>query len=131
MSPKGMQPASVAGSQEVLNPAVLYPCAFKDCRTSGYTVVTQLPPPAAMRASAIDAFKPPGRKKLVSAADTQGLWLVGLMPQGAAPLPTAKGPKAEFEAGSPCAASKLATSRSPRCVLALIGRLRCRPPLKL
>src|SRR5208283_3559376 len=124
MSPKGTQPARVKGLQAVLNPAVLNPCAFNDCRTSGYTVVTQAAArglPDASKASAIEAFKPPGRKKFVSAAETQGCWVLALKPQGASPLPTAKGPNAEFEFGSPSAVSKLATSRSPRCALALMG----------
>src|SRR5579863_1303100 len=114
MSPNGMQFASVKGLHAVLKAAVLNPCAFKDCRTAGYKL-TQLAGrvPAAINAPAIDGFKPLGRKKFVRAADTHGRWVVGFTPQGAAPLPTARGPKAEFEVGSPCAVSQFATSRSP------------------
>src|SRR5579863_5413306 len=120
MSPNGMQFASVAGLHAVLKPAVLNPDAFRYCRTAGANVVTQTPPPPAIKASAIEALKPLGRKKFISAADTHGFPLLGFTLQGRAPLPTANGPNAELEFGSPCAASQLATNRSPRCALELM-----------
>src|ERR1035438_6339001 len=97
MSPKGTQPATVPlrGLQAVLNPAVLYPLAWRYCMTAG-TSATHWEPPAPIRALAIETFIPLGRKRLVNAAETQGTPL-GLTPQGAkpcavGPLPTPYGP---------------------------------------
>jgi len=99
--------------------------------TAGKTVVTQEPAPTAKRKLAIEGLIPPGRKKLVNAEETQGKPLFGLMPKGAEPVPTWNGPAEALEAGSLKAACQFAVSRSPRTVLALIGRFRWRPPLKL
>src|SRR5437868_6795544 len=122
MSPKGTQFASdVKGSHAALNPWVVRLLSMDSARA------TQAPPPPPISASAIAGFKPPGRKKFIRAALTHGPSAPD--PQGAAPVPTVNG----LPTGSPAAinAFKLATIRSPRMVLALIGRLRWRPPLKL
>src|ERR1022692_2178859 len=83
--------------------------------------------PAAMRAPAIEGFKPPGRKKFISAELTHGPSAPD--PQGRAPPPTVNGLAGVCPAAS--AALKLATIKSPRIVLALMGRFRGPPPLKL
>jgi len=80
-------------------------------------------------APAMAGFRPPGRKKLVSAAETHGTPPTN--PQGAAPAPTKSGPAAALELGLLSATCQFFTSRSPRVVLALMGRFRWRPPLKL
>src|SRR6266568_8405289 len=123
MSLKGTQCASVVMSHCVLNPG-------SDCKICCASV-TQLPAPAAFNAMAMAGFSPEGRKKFVSAAETQGAPVLGLMPHGAAPAPTCSGPAAAFEVGSLKAACQLFSRKSPRVVLALMGRFRCRPPLKL
>src|ERR1043165_6948195 len=117
-----MQPVSplVEGSHAVLSP----PC----CRTASAALMQ----PCAgvpIKAPAIAGFKPPGRKKFVSAEETHGTPLTN--PQGAAPAPTKSGPAAALELGSPSATCQFLTIRSPRVVLALMGRFRCRPALKL
>src|ERR1700674_5598959 len=85
------------------------------------------PPGAASRAPAMEEFNPPRRKKFISAELIQGP--SGPLPQGNAPPPTVNGLAGVCPAAS--AALKLATIKSPRIVLALMGRFRWRPPLKL
>src|SRR6266852_6260327 len=122
MSLKGMQPVSplVDGSHPVLSP----PC----CKTANAALMQ----PCAgvpIKALAMAGFRPPGRKKFVSAAETQGTPLTN--PHGAEAAPTKSGPAAAFEVGSLRATCQFLTSRSPRVVLALMGRFRWRPALKL
>src|ERR1700722_5020220 len=120
MSPKGTQFCSeVNGSHAVLKPCL----ARLDSIPSAS--VTHALAPAAASASAIDGFSPPGRKKFISGELTHGP--SGPDPQGKVPVPTVNGLAADCPAAS--ADSKFATIRSPRTVLALIGRFRCRPPL--
>src|ERR1700731_2691093 len=121
MSPKGTQFASVAGLQAVLSPSAPKICCANP---------THGAPAVGSNAPAIAGFSPEGRKKFTRAAETHGAPL-GLKPQGAAPDPTLSGPAAAFEVGSVKATCQFFTSKSPRTVLALIGRFRCRPPLKL
>src|ERR1700730_15549857 len=122
MSLKGTQPVSplVEGSHAVLRP----PC----CITAS---AAAMQPWAGVPISALAkaGFKPPGRKKFVSAAETQGTPPTN--PHGTEPAPTNSGPAAAFELVSLRATCQFLTSRSPRVVLALMGRFRCRPPLKL
>src|SRR5258708_27315802 len=125
MSPKGMQLArEVRGSHAALNPWLARPLSM-DSASCKQGIPT--PPGAAISASAIAGFRPPGRKKFIRAELTQGPRAPD--PQGAAPVPTVNG----LPTGSPAAieAFKLATIKSPRIVLALMGRFRWRPPLKL
>src|SRR6266496_3634083 len=122
MSPKGMQLASeVKGSQAALNPWLVGLLSMVSASA------TQLPAPPIIIACAIAGFRPPGRKKFIRAEFTHGPRAPD--PQGAAPVPTVNG----LPTGSPAAiaAFRFLTIRSPRMVLALMGRLRCRPPLKL
>src|SRR5450432_741334 len=121
MSPKGTQPVNVAGSQLVLNPWLAR------LPSIDWASATHDPPPPARSAPAIAGFRPPGRKKFMRAAFTQGPSVPD--PQGAPVVPTVNG----LPTGSPAAmeAFRLATIKSPRIVFALMGRLRCRPPLKL
>src|ERR1700687_3665675 len=120
MSPKGTQPENppvTVGAQLALNPwlASLLSVSSPSCRQG-----IPAPPGAASSAPAIEGFKPPGRKKFISAELTQGPSRP--LPQGTAPLPTVKGLAGVCPAAS--AALKLATIRSPRTVLALMGRFR-------
>src|SRR6266567_4306379 len=122
MSPKGTQLfREVKGSQAALNPWVARLLSMDSASA------TQLPAPPTISACAIAGFRPPGRKKFIRAEFTQGPRAPN--PQGAVPVPTVNG----LPTGSPAAieAFRLPTIRSPRMVFALIGRLRCRPPLKL
>src|SRR5436190_19837131 len=122
MSLKGMQPVSplLEGSHAVLSP----PC----CRTANAALMQ---PCAGVPISALAraGFRPPGRKKLVSADETHGTPLTN--PQGAAPAPTNSGPAAAFDVGSLRATCQFLAIKSPRVVLALIGRFKWRPALKL
>ena len=80
--------------------------------SNAFARVTQPPAPWEIRKFAIDGFTPPGRKKLVSAAETQ----VGFAgSQGTLPLPTLNGLVVAVtpEFGSARAALQLATVRSP------------------
>src|ERR1700746_1843393 len=117
MSLKGTHPvkAGVVGSH-----AVLSPLACRIC----WANPTQAAPPLAISTLAIDGVNPDGRKKFVRAAATHGAPVMPLTPHGAAPDPTNSGPPAAAEFGSPNAACQFFTSRSPRGVLALIGRFR-------
>src|SRR5271155_5416887 len=99
MSPKGIQPTKVTGLQAVLKPATLCPLACRDCITAGNMVLTQTGA-TAPRKLAIEGLLPPGRKKFVNAGVTHGRPLLGLTPQGAAPVPTSSGPAAALELGS-------------------------------
>src|SRR5262249_4608738 len=111
----GTQPESVAGLQATLRPlAWRMPCAK----------VTQAPAPAPVKAFAIAGFSPEGRKKFVRAAATHGAPEMALTPQGKGPEPTKRGPPVAREFGSASAACQFFTSRSPRTVLALMGRFR-------
>src|SRR5579864_3503726 len=121
MSPKGTQFARVAGLQAVLRPSAPRICCANP--TQGAAAVGS-------NAAAIAGFSPDGRKKFTNAAETHATPLE-LKPQGAAPAPTLRGPAAAFEVGSVKATCQFFTSKSPRTVLALIGRFRCLPPLKL
>src|SRR5882672_4526428 len=121
MSPKGTQLSRVVGSQLALNPWLARLVSMDWPRA------TQEPAPAASSAPATDGFNPPGRKKFISEELTQGPSKPE--PQGTPSPPTVKGLLGVSPPAS--AALKLATIRSPRTVLALIGRLRWRPPLKL
>src|ERR1700741_2985993 len=114
MSPKGTQLAKVVGSQLALNPWLARLLSM-DCAR-----VTQAPAPANSKAPAIDGFIPPGRKKFISGALTQGP--SGPTPQGTDPVPTVNGLLTDCPAAS--AAFMLATMRSPRTVFALMGRFR-------
>src|SRR5437764_384999 len=135
MSLNGTQPVKLAlvGSHAVLSPSA--------CKTP-WARPTQ---PAAgddRNAAAIAGFNPDGRKKFVSAAGTYGCPL-GLAPHGAntvgSAVPTNSGllgklglPGIMFCASAAAiAACQFLTSKSPRTVFALIGRLRWWPPLKL
>src|SRR5271165_6182522 len=122
MSLKGMQPVSpdVEGLQAVLSPP-----ACKMDKAGSIQSCAGVP----ISALAMAGFRPPGRKKFVSAADTQGTPPTN--PHGVDPAPTNSGPALALEVGSPKATCQFLTSRSPRVVLALMGRLRWRPPLKL
>src|SRR5215469_8333740 len=104
MSPNGIHPEKVEGivaaSHAALNPAVLYPAAEKYCIKPGKTAVKHGPPPSAVTKFVIDGLSPPGRKKFVKVADTQGRPLLGFTPQGADPVPTCSGPARAFEDGS-------------------------------
>src|SRR5882672_10948981 len=115
MSLKGTQPLSplVDGSHAVLSP----PC----CMTASAALM-QPCADVPIKAPAMAGFRPPGRKKLVSAADTHGTPLTN--PHGAWPPPTNSGPAAAFDVGSLSATCQFLTSRSPRVVLALMGRFR-------
>src|SRR5438270_12381061 len=77
----------------------------------------------------IEGFRPPGRKKFISEASTNGSGLVGVLQ----PLTVngLAGRGCPEEAASTIAALKFFTIRSPRIVFALMGRFRWRPPLKL
>src|SRR6266550_2902896 len=119
MSPNGTQLAYVAGSQFALNPWLARLVSMD------WAKPTQASPPPRPTAAAIDGFNPPGRKKFIIGALTHGP--KGPDPHGTAPVPTVKGLAAVCPAAR--AALKLATIRSPRIVLALIGRFRWRPPL--
>src|SRR5579862_1299244 len=116
MSLNGMHPLNpeVAGSQAVLRPPA--------CRIDS---AASMQPCAGVptKALAIAGLSPPGRKKFVSAAETQGT--PPTKPHGAEPAPTNNGPAAALEVGSPKATCQFFTSRSPRVVLALMGRFRC------
>src|SRR2546425_12223777 len=102
MSAKGTQPVKplTSGLHFVFRPSA--------CKIANASC-TQAPAPPAISAFARDGFKPDGRKKLASAAITQG-WPEGLTPQGAPPSavgtrPTPFGPKEEApEAGAVSAA---------------------------
>src|ERR1700730_1422723 len=118
MSLKGTQPVRVVGLQALLRPPA--------CNTSGATVWTQ-PAVAGLdsNASAIAGFKPEERKKFSRAGGTYG-------PPGPTPqLLTNSGLSLGCAAPAAIAACQFFTSRSPRVVLALMGRFKCRPPLKL
>src|SRR5258707_15022892 len=119
MSPNGTQLANVVGSRFGLNPWLAR------VPSTDWAKPTPAPPPASATAAAMEGFIPPGRKKFISGALTHGP--SGPDPQGTAPVPTVKGLAAVCPAAS--AALKLATIRSPRIVLAFIGRFRWRPPL--
>src|SRR5262245_1326101 len=116
MSPNGMQFARVVRSQLVFRPYI--------CCTRGSTICTQ----GAVAgfdnsATPIDGLTPEGRKKFVSAAGTYG-------PPAPTPQPlTVNGLSVGAAAPAATAASRFLTIRSPRTVFALIGRLRCLPPL--
>src|SRR5580693_3514822 len=118
MSLKGTQPVRVVGSQAVLNPPA--------CNTNGATTCTQ----GAVagfdnRARAMAGFKPEGRKKFTSDAGTNG-------PPGPTPQPFCdSGLSVGSAAPAAIAACQFFSSRSPRVVLALMGRFIWRPPLKL
>src|SRR5262249_5251187 len=115
MSPKGTQPVNeVSGSQAVLNPCPLRPC--KICSPNW----TQAAPPTCAMAPATDAFSLERGKRFIMEELTKGQG--GRFPQGTPPLPTVKGLLGVCPAAR--AALKLATMRSPRIVLALIGWLR-------
>src|SRR5581483_5905743 len=127
MSLNGMQPVSdgEVGSQVVLNPK-----GFRVCRICCANP-TQAAAGLFSSATAIAGLSPEGRKKFISAAETQGAPVVVLKPHGAAPAPTCRGPAEAFEVGSPSAVRQFCSKKSPRVVLALMGRFRWRPPLKL
>src|SRR5438067_11219709 len=125
MSLNGMQPESVG---EVGSQVVLKPKGFRVCRIPCASP-TQAAAGLFSSATAIAGFNPEGRKKFISAAETHGAPVVVLKPQGAAPAPTASGPDDALEVGSPSAVRQFCSRKSPRVVLALIGRLRWRPPL--
>src|SRR5258706_16457847 len=110
MSPKGTQLVRpVAGLQLEFKPSAAKTVFAKP---------TQAAPPEARYASATDGFKPDGRKKLTKAAGTYGT------PEAVAPKPlTVNGLSPGWLAPAAMAAFKLFTIRSPRTVLALIGRL--------
>src|SRR5438477_1180067 len=119
MSPKGTQPVNPpvkVGAQFALNPwlARLLSIDSASC-THGIAEG-----PAAMRAPAIEGFKPPGRKKFINAELIHGPSAPD--PQGVLPLPTVKGLAGVCPEAS--AALKFATIKSPRTVLALMGRFR-------
>src|SRR5271169_2348961 len=114
MSPKGTQPTKVAGLQFVLNPCPARLLSIDWAR------LTHAPPPPRSRAPAMEGFKPPGRKKFISAELTHGPSEPD--PQGTAPVPTVNGLLGVCPAAM--AALKFCTIKSPRTVLALIGRLR-------
>src|SRR5579864_9660662 len=120
MSPNGTQPPNppvTVGAQLALNPWAARPLSMDSpsCKHG-----MPAPPGAASSAPAIEGFKPPGRKKFISAELTQGP--SGPTPQGRAPLPTVKGLAGVCPAAR--AALKLATIKSPRTVLALMGRFK-------
>src|SRR3954468_15479358 len=115
MSPKGTHPLKVAGSQLALKPGIeatmAAACPIQAGSANAY-------------APMMEGFNPPGRKKFIREASTKGV------PLGETPHPlTVKG----LDALSPdaSAALKFLIIRSPRMVLALMGRFRWRPPLKL
>src|ERR1700692_3208290 len=120
MSLNGTHPASVVGSHAVLRPLTWSSCCAR---------ATHAPAPALFSAIAMAGFKPDGRKKFISAAETQGTLLTA--PQGAGPEPTKGGPPDAPEVTSPRATCQFLTKRSPRGVLAFIGRFRWRPPVEL
>src|ERR1700686_536415 len=101
MSPKGTQPVYpvTVGAQVALKPWLARPPSIFSARP------TQELPPARIKAWAMEGFKPPGRKKFVSAELTQGP--SAPLPQGTAPLPTVNGLAGVCPAAS--AALKLAT----------------------
>src|SRR5579863_3353296 len=109
MSPKGTQPVKlpVVGAQVALKPWLVRLLSICSARP------TQELAPARIRASAMEGFKPPRRKKFIKGALTQGL---GLVPQGTEPVPTVNGLAGVWPAAR--AALKLATIKSPRMVLA-------------
>src|SRR5260221_12295486 len=118
MSLNGTHPVRVVGSHAVLRPPA--------CNTKGATAWTQ-GAVAGFESSAIAiaGFNPDGRKKFINAVGTYG-------PAGPTPqLFTNSGLSVGSAAPAASAACQFFTSRSPRVVLALIGRFRCRPPLKL
>src|SRR5581483_4792609 len=125
MSLNGMQPASVGevGSQLVLKPNGFRVCSIP-CASP-----TQAAAGLFSSATAIAGFSPEGRKKFINAEDTQGAPVVGLKPHGAAPVPTASGPDVALDVGSVNAVRQFSSRKSPRVVLALIGRFKWRPPL--
>src|ERR1700722_9506722 len=113
-----MQFASVAGLQAAFSPA-----NFRSAWARGTQGANK---------AATEGFSPPGLKSLTNVAGTKkgiapGRAAKGLGPHDATPNglePVAAG----FVAN---AASQFSVSRSPRTVLALMGRFRWRPPLKL
>src|SRR5581483_7793325 len=127
MSLNGMQFAKVAGSQLARRPSAA---------RIWFANVTHSPAPCDVKKLASDGFNPDGRKKLVKAAATHGA-PEALTPQGAPPAvagsaPTPSGPSVLApEVGSVKAVCQFASSACGRTALALIGRFRCRPPLKL
>src|SRR5947209_13306750 len=123
MSPNGMQPLKepLRGSHAVLKP---WPLSAPSICSAWATHVTS---PTPSNAPAIEGFKPLGRKKFIKDELTHGP--AGPLPQWVFPPPTVNG--LPTVCPSPSALRKLLTIRSPRTVLALIGRFKWRPPLKL
>ena len=86
---------------------------------------------------ASDGFNPEGRKKFSIAAGANAP--EGGKPNAAGQIATDSGLDgyeglvvgSPIELANATAFCQFLTSKSPRTVLALIGRLRCRPPLKL
>src|ERR1039458_9213436 len=121
MSPKGTQPTKVAGSQLVLKPWEANPFRICCARPTQSEVAPIAP--------AIEGFRPPGRKKFIREESTA----TGA-PEGVNTHPTVNGLAGgvwPVASAYPYADMKFATIKSPRMVLALIGRFRWRPPLKL
>src|SRR5579863_1096967 len=105
---------------------VFRPVAAKSANASG-THGASAPP-------ANDGLSPEGRKKLTIAAGTKNGRLdpgTGFAPQGTAPVPTDNGLSVGKFAPAATAACQFSVSRSPRAVLALMGRFRRRPPFQL
>src|SRR5580704_5601164 len=117
MSPNGTQPVKVAGLQFVLNPGRLATICCASVTHSAPAL------PLARYAPAIEGFSPPGRKKFVIAESTH-------RPPGPTPHPLMANGLAN-PAPAAFAFRKFESSKSPRIAFALIGRFRCRPPLKL
>src|SRR3974390_2063985 len=127
MSPKGTHPLNVAGSQ-VLKPRLW-------ARVAACVMHANPEAPNEEYAPMIDGFRPPGRKKFISEASTKGSGPSG-PPAGLHPLTVNGLAGVGKRVGllkateSVMAALKFATIRSPRMVLALMGRFRWRPPVK-
>src|ERR1700686_3677507 len=121
MSPKGTQFCrDVNGSHAALKPWLARLVSIPSA------AATQALAPARLKASAMEGFNPPGLKKFIRGELTHA---PTPDPHGTEPVPTVNELAGVCPAAS--AALKLTTIKSPRIVLALIGRFKFRPPLKL
>src|SRR5277367_1497709 len=132
MSPKGTitQPPAESKGSVALHLLPLGPSPNPSALASRAASARQGPP-------ANDGFNPDGRKKFNIAAGANAPVGVPVIAPGQ--ICTCSGPEGYngLVVGIPTALAKATafcqffTSRSPRAVLALIGRFKCRPPLKL